>query len=100
MGVQLQRPTNCLCPWGHLASSWTEARLCRGLPSLGVSMMRGLPSMSIGNTINKLPIGLKLLLPVMMALIVALGASAWLTATKSADIARDLALEAGKQQAD
>jgi len=56
--------------------------------------------MFIGNAINKLPIGLKLLLPVMMALIVALGASAWLTATKSADIARDLALEAGKQEAD
>jgi methyl-accepting chemotaxis protein len=56
--------------------------------------------MSIGNAINKLPIGLKLLLPVMLALIVALGASAWLTASKSAGIARDLALEAGKQQAD
>ncbi|MGH6940922.1 methyl-accepting chemotaxis protein [Hypericibacter sp.] len=56
--------------------------------------------MSIGNAINKLPIGLKLLLPVMMALIVALSASAWLTASKSGAIAKDLALEAGKQQAD
>jgi len=55
--------------------------------------------MSIGNAINKLPIGIKLLLPVMLALVVALSASAWLTATKSGDIARDLALEAGKQQA-
>lgn len=56
--------------------------------------------MSIGNRLNKLPIGFKLLLPVMLALILALGASAWLTATKSGNIAHDLALEAGRQQAD
>jgi methyl-accepting chemotaxis protein len=55
--------------------------------------------MSIANTINRLPIGFKLLLPVMLALAIALGASAWLTATKSGDIARNLALEAGQQQA-
>ncbi|MFZ5789608.1 MAG: methyl-accepting chemotaxis protein [Pseudomonadota bacterium] len=55
--------------------------------------------MFISNAINRLPIGLKLLLPVVLALVVALGASAWLTARKSGDIARDLALEAGKQQA-
>jgi methyl-accepting chemotaxis protein len=55
--------------------------------------------MFISNAINRLPIGLKLLLPVVLALIVALGASTWLTARKSGDIARDLALEAGKQQA-